>query len=426
MHIFAHVCIFEHKKRATNLQHSQTLRLMRTKFYLDLRKSELGTLKIALCHKSQTRHISLDVQLTRNQWDGEKVVNHKNKVFLNTYIVRRKLDIDTAIYQLRQSVDFDSISINDIKTLVLKAVSPATDEVPANNFVSRFKYFAATHKEHTEKIYLHTLKRMTDFCPELDTLNFEDISKDWIVSFDTYLAKTMKSKNARNVHLRNIRAVFNDAIDNEITKAYPFRKISIKPVPTAKRSLSVEQLRTLFNAKVEHYAIIYQDLFRLAFMMLGINLIDLCNLKWDNIVNGRVEYIRAKTGRQYSIKIEPEIMEIMHKYRGEKFLLNISDSRKDYRNFMKQINKALQRIGTVEIGKHGKKTVTPLFPKISYYWCRHTWATIAAELDIPKETIAHALGHGNNTVTDIYINFDYKKVDAANRKVIDYVFYNKL
>lgn len=56
------------------------------------------------------------------------------------------------------------------------------------------------------------------------------------------------------------------------------------------------------------------------------------------------------------------------------------------------------------------------------YWARHTLATIAASLDIPKETISHALGHGNDTVTDIYIDFDKKKVDEANRKVLDYVF----
>lgn len=61
------------------------------------------------------------------------------------------------------------------------------------------------------------------------------------------------------------------------------------------------------------------------------------------------------------------------------------------------------------------------FPDISQYWCRHTWATIAADLDIPKETIAAALGHGGNSVTDIYINFDRKKIDEANRKVLDYI-----
>ena len=50
---------------------------------------------------------------------------------------------------------------------------------------------------------------------------------------------------------------------------------------------------------------------------------------------------------------------------------------------------------------------------------------MAASLDIPRETIAHALGHGNDTVTDIYIDFDKKKVDEANRKVLDFVFGKK-
>jgi integrase len=76
-------------------------------------------------------------------------------------------------------------------------------------------------------------------------------------------------------------------------------------------------------------------------------------------------------------------------------------------------------------GRGGKKIFKPLFPELTTYWARHTWATIAASLDIPKETIAAALGHGGNTVTDIYIDFDQRKVDDANRRVIDYVLYDK-
>ena len=73
-----------------------------------------------------------------------------------------------------------------------------------------------------------------------------------------------------------------------------------------------------------------------------------------------------------------------------------------------------------------KKERKPLFPDISTYWARHTWATIAASLDIPKETISAALGHEiGSRVTSIYIDFDQKKVDEANRKVMDYVLYGK-
>lgn len=57
------------------------------------------------------------------------------------------------------------------------------------------------------------------------------------------------------------------------------------------------------------------------------------------------------------------------------------------------------------------------------YIFRHSWATLAAELDIPKETISAGLGHEiGSDVTSIYIKFDQKKVDDANRRVIDYVF----
>ena len=398
---------------------------MKTKFYLDCRNSKVGTLKVAITNKTLTRHIPLDVHITKEQWDGkaEKIINHKNKAFLNTYITRRKLDIDTAILKLSETVNLRKKDINEIKSLVVAAISPEP-ETPPNNFVARFKHFAGTHKEQTAAVYMHTLKRMTDFCPDLDSLTFEDINKDWLVSFESYLAKTMPSKNARNVHLRNIRAVFNDAIDNDITTAYPFRKFSIRPTPTAKRSLTAEQLRTLFSMQVEPYAEKYKDLFCLAFMMCGINLVDICKLKRDNVVNGRIEYIRAKTGKHYSVKIEPEMQILLDKYKGDKYLLNIMDSRLDYKNFLKQINKALKNIGEVSLGKHGKKSVKPLFPRLSYYWCRHSWATIASELDIPKETIDHALGHGNNTVTDIYINFDMRKVDKANRQVIDFILHN--
>lgn len=62
------------------------------------------------------------------------------------------------------------------------------------------------------------------------------------------------------------------------------------------------------------------------------------------------------------------------------------------------------------------------FPGLTTYWARHTWATIASELDIPIETIGLALGHKvGSSVTNIYIRYNPAKIDDANRKVIDYV-----
>lgn len=83
----------------------------------------------------------------------------------------------------------------------------------------------------------------------------------------------------------------------------------------------------------------------------------------------------------------------------------------------------LKQIGECKrSGLGGKKHITPLFPDLSSYWARHTWATLAAQLDVPKETIAAALGHEiGMAVTSIYIDFNQSKIDEANRRVLDYV-----
>jgi integrase len=260
---------------------------------------------------------------------------------------------------------------------------------------------------------------------ELVKLRFEDITKDWLIDFDNFMARTAPSRNSRNIHLRNIRTVFNDAIDNEITSFYPFRTFTIRPEATPKRNLKVDELRTLFTYPAEEHALYYIDIFKLIFMLIGINVVDLCRLK--ELVDGRADFKRAKTHRLYSIKVEPEAMEIIERHHGKDWLIDVMDHYKDHNDFTRRMDRTLQKIGPVKrVGLGGKKIYSPLFPQLTTYWARHTWATIAAvELDIPKDIIAHALGHGNNTVTDIYIDFDQSKVDVANRRVLDYVLYGK-
>ena len=193
-----------------------------------------------------------------------------------------------------------------------------------------------------------------------------------------------------------------------------------------KRSLTVDQLRTLFSFPVEPHTEQYLDMFKLIFFLIGINIVDLCNLK--EIRDGRIEYHRAKTNRLYSIKVEPEAIEIINKYKGENYLLNILDRYANYRDYAQRLNRNLKVIGPVKrVGLGGKKIYRPLFPDLTTYWARHSWATIAAKLDIPKETISAALGHEiGSSITSIYIDFDRSKIDRANRAVIDYVLYNKI
>ena len=298
-----------------------------------------------------------------------------------------------------------------------------------------FKAFFLKHKEYYERRSTresneYTLSVMEKFSEKrgvpLGTLNFEDINYAWLSDFDRFMERTGLSQNTRRIHFANIRAAVNDAYKRELTDVDPFRRFRLKTEKTAKRSMSAEELLQLFDYPTEQHAVYYRDMFKLIFMLIGINTVDLYGLK-DITKEGRIEYKRSKTGRLYSIKVEPEALEIIKRYQGSAALLNIADKYKDHRYFRRDTNDALRLIGEVKrVGRGGKKEYKPLWPEVTTYWARHTWASIAADLDIPDATISLALGHaGENRVTDIYIKRNQKKVDEANRRVLDWVLYGK-
>lgn len=288
-------------------------------------------------------------------------------------------------------------------------------------FVDYIDEFAKTKlNARTVDIYIQTKNKIQKFDSDC---KFEDIDRAWLTKFERWMIDSGMKTNACSVHMRNIRAVFNYCIDEEYTTLYPFRKFKIKKEETRKRSLTVEQLRTLRDYPCEEYQIRYRDIFMLMFYMIGINAIDLFHAKDSDVVDGRLEYKRSKTGKLYSVLIQPEAQAIIDKYKGKNYLLNVLDEYKNYKDFLHRMGDALKDIGPMERkGLGGKKIRQPLFPDISSYWARHTWATIAASLDISKEVISAGLGHEiGSSITSIYIDFNMKKVDDANRAVIDYV-----
>lgn len=338
-----------------------------SKLFLDCRQTkgnDAAPLKLAIRNNNTTAFIPVGISLQPSQWDKTtSKVNYTHPMYkaLNARISRFKGEVDLQLMEIAERGGSKRLTATEIKHKVLSAIRPEDYSESNIGFIDCFRKFIETKSGSTKEIYSHTLSKILSY---VDNVDYEDISVNWLTRFDAFMAKTSPSRNARNIHLRNIRAVFNFAINNEYTTKYPFRKFKIHDEETRKRSLTVEDLRIIFDYPVEEYAIIYRDLFKLIFMLIGINTVDLHRLK--DIKSGRIEYRRAKTGRLYSIKVEPEAMEIINKYKGSNGLLEIADRWSNYKNFRHQINKALQRIGKVErVGRGGKKIATPIFPELT-------------------------------------------------------------
>lgn len=421
------------------------------KLYLDLRKigtatDKVAPLKIALNHKNSTVYISLPIQVLPTQWDKKnfKVTKHPDRNRLNAIIKQRLYATEVILQNLSLSGVIDTLTPSALKTRVSalligetevsaeevkkllakpKPKKPKSNRDNPHSFANWFKKFMSHKQNRTREIYQSTYNRLVAWLGEDDFMEvtFEDIRKDWLQDFDEFLKGHAPSPNGRGIHFRNIRAVINDALDNEITVRNGMRGFKIPKAPTRKRNLSVEQIRKLLLSNdLEPWMERYRDFFALSFMLLGMNCKDICELK--ELHGDRIEFYRSKTSKLFSIKVHPEAMRLIEKYRGnDGYLLNFMGEKQNYRYFYNRLALALPKIKN-----HLNKIDDGIVIKeLTSYWARHSWATIAAALDIPRDTIMAALGHNQHDVTAIYIEFDMKKVDDANRKVIDWIFAGK-
>lgn len=398
---------------------------------LDPRVKKDGTTTVILSfiHRRYRRKINLGLSVDPSMWDvktGEVSPQHRGGKAINQAIRFYRAAADTVILRhLHSDVDGETVFNQMVGAMFPDRVeSPSGRGTRADTLPAVAWRLAEMKRPSTRLTYERTLVRLEGFIGSGHSARLDDVNRAWLVAFDNYLAQSNPSPNARALHLRNLRAVFNYAIDEGLTSNYPFRRFKIRTVRTAKRSLPVDTLRRLLSCQVEEWQELYRDMFALSFMLMGINFADLLGLRPGDLHDGRIEFNRRKTARLYSMKVEPEAMALIGKYAGEGHLLSVMDGRSDYVQFIRQTNNALRKIGDCRrSGRGGKREYDAICPELSTYWARHSWATIAASLDIPKETIAAALGHGGNSVTDIYIDFDRRKVDEANRRVLDWVLY---
>ena len=182
--------------------------------------------------------------------------------------------------------------------------------------------------------------------------------------------------------------------------------------PTASRALTIEEVRKLWSCEPKNiYQAVALDMFKLSFMLCGLNPADMFLLTDAETKGHRINTQRQKTGVSINILIMPEAQEIFDRYKLGKWMLGQILSAKDkargetYLTNCK-VNKALDQI----------------MPGLTMYYARHTWMSLGAELDIPDRVLFMGIAHKMGKYSDeTYITMRHRKLDLANRRILDYV-----
>lgn len=306
--------------------------------------------------------------------------------------------VEGVLFNLELSGELEAMTDAQLRAAIDTAIGAKRSE--KRSLISYLDKGAVGKSQRTQRLFKWCKDRVAAFDAKVQ---IADVSKKWLTDFQRHLEKEGYAVNSVALLLSYVARACSIAHAEGYIRANPAVGYRKPKQETRKRSLSVEVMRQLRDKELSGSQEWARDMFFLSFYLIGINTADLYDLK--ELRDGRVEYKRHKTGTLYSVAVPPEAAAIIEKYKGDGKLIDTG---------------RFTSSGTM--GTCLTRYLRQIHPDLTTYYARHTWATIAAELDIPIETISHALGHKiGSPVTAIYVAYNQRKIDEANRKVIDYI-----
>ena len=245
-------------------------------------------------------------------------------------------------------------------------------------------------RESTKENLFTTITVLQEFRPGLD---FKDITYTFLKDFEVYLREKGNGINTVAKHLRQLRTLVNEAINQGYihADAYPFRKFKIKQEKGRHEFLTPDELKKLENLEVHDLKLRHVlDAF-LFCCYVGLRFSDFCQLTPSNFirVNGKrwLHFKSIKTGIELRLPLhllfEGKALAILDRNCITEFASLGSNS---------EVNKALSVITSMaRIKKH-----------VTYHTARHTCATLLIHQGVPITTVQKLLGHTSVNTTEIY------------------------
>ncbi len=269
----------------------------------------------------------------------------------------------------------------------------------------------------TSNNYLATFNSFSKFRGEEDVI-LDNITPALIEEYDVYLKREKVSMNSISFYMRNLRAVYNKAVKEEIIESQnPFKRVYTGVKKTSREAVTIDDIKRIKNYEVItnvtcEYA---RDMFLFSFYTRGMSFIDMAHLLKSDLKNGVLSYKKRKKGQPLHIKWETCMQEIVDKYSfaDSPYILPISVGANDsnyYKGQLCKVNGWLKKLS-----KELNLGVT-----LTMNIARHSWALAAKTKSIPIPIISEGLGHDNETVTMQYLeSLGCSYVDGANRMILE-------
>lgn len=387
-----------------------------------------GVCRVVLCRNGKTKTVALPVKVYACEWDEEArtIRTEGFPAGRSKELLRGKAMLEEEVATYKEVVSFletekrtGGYTLSDVLGLrerwKWKDSFFCLMEYRIRNLRDSGQYSTADNY-HSALAGFKAFRRNKD-------LQLSELTGNLLKEFQKHLQRKGLSMNTISLYNRNLRAVYNYALDEELLTEdkHPFHKVFTGVEKTRKRAVKSDVVRRLIRLPLIDDLTLEQarDVFLFCIYTQGMAFVDVAHLTVDNLCGSLLTYKRHKTGQSIRIELPVCARDMIQKYRSATgshaylfpLLYNPQDySEVKYATALREYNRRLHLIS----GRMG------LSVPLSSYVARHTWASIAKQNGVAPTVISEAMGHNNINTTIIYLDeLDVEVVSAANRIVVD-------
>ncbi len=396
---------------------------VKIKFRPSTVKGKEGRLYYQVIHERMSRQLKSTYQIYPYEWN-----DRSSKIILpllceerKGYLLKVSYSLENDLKRFQRVISFlkskhTPFYSDDIINTFLSFRQQKTLFVFMEEIICILKELG---RARTSETYTATLRSFRRFREDRD-IALDFIDADLMMAYESYLKHNHVSSNTRSFYMRILRAVYNRAVEKELTpQRFPFKHVYTGIDKTVKRAVPLDIIKSIkdLDLSLKPTLNIARDMFLFSFYTRGMSFVDMAYLKKKDLSNGIISYRRRKTGQKLHIKWEKCMQEIIDRYDTSKsayllpiFKNNGKSEHIQHQSTLHGINRKLKEIG------HLLQLDLPL----TMYVARHSWASAAKEKQIPLVVISEAMGHESEQTTQIYLtSLNANILDKANQLILN-------
>ena len=391
---------------------------VKIKFRPSMVDGKEGGIYFQIIHNRVVRQLNTEYKVFAEEWSAELesvVIKGSRSNFLLGIQERLSWDVARLEKVVRTlEIERRRFTADDVISMFHKQTKESSFFNFMHGVIAQLKLLG---KIRTSETYIATFKSFMVFRENQD-VPLDGISSDLMLLYEAHLKARDVSMNTISFYMRNLRAVYNRAVEKGLTpQNKPFRHVYTGVDKTIKRAIPIKEIKALkeLDLSLKPSLDFARDMFMLSFYTRGMSFIDMAYLKKSNLQNGILIYRRRKTGQQLTIKWEKCMEVIVSKYPQNQtdYLLPIIketvNERRQYDNALHMVNYHLKDLSLM------LKLQRPL----TMYVARHSWASAAKARNIPLSVISEGMGHDSEATTQIYLaSLETSVVDKANKMIL--------